>query len=59
LYLERRGKLWGTFSREGDDLKRIHRTDLLSQHRLVNAKIFGIFREAYKDTRIKVEIKKG
>jgi hypothetical protein len=43
---------------EGDDFKRMHRTDMLSLQRLVDAKKFGIFEVAYKDTKIKVEIKK-
>lgn len=43
---------------EGDDFKRMHRTDMLALQRLVDAKKFGIFEVAYKDTKIKVEIKK-
>jgi hypothetical protein len=43
---------------EGDDFKRMHRTDLIAIQRLVDAKKFGIFEVAYKDAKIKVEIKK-
>jgi hypothetical protein len=43
---------------EGDDFKRMHRTDMLALQRLVDAKKLGIFEVAYKDTKIKVEIKK-
>jgi len=43
---------------EGDDFKRMHRTDLLALQRLVDAKKFGIHEVKYKDTTIKVEIKK-
>jgi hypothetical protein len=43
---------------EGDDFKRMHRTDMLALQRLVDSKKFGIFEVAYKDTKIKVEIKK-
>ena len=43
---------------EGDDFKRMHRTDMLALQRLVDAKKIGIFEVAYKDTKIKVEIKK-
>ena len=43
---------------EGDDFKRMHRTDLLALQRLVDAKKFGIFEVAYKETKIKIEIKK-
>jgi hypothetical protein len=43
---------------EGDDFKRMHRTDMLALQRLVDAKKTGIFEVAYKDTKIKVEIKK-
>ena len=43
---------------EGDDFKRMHRTDLLALQRLVDAKKFGIHEIKYKDTTIKVEIKK-
>ena len=43
---------------EGDDFKRMHRTDLSALQRLVDAKKFGIHEITYKDTKIKVEIKK-
>jgi hypothetical protein len=43
---------------EGDDFKRMHRTDMLALQRLVDAKKIGIFEVAYKETKIKVEIKK-
>jgi hypothetical protein len=43
---------------EGDDFKRMHRTDLIALQRLVDAKKFGIFEVSYKETKIKVEIKK-
>jgi len=43
---------------EGDDFKRMHRTDLLAIQRLVDAKKFGIHEVKYKDTTIKIEIKK-
>jgi hypothetical protein len=43
---------------EGDDFKRMHRSDMVALQRLVDAKKFGIFEVAYKDTKIKVEIKK-
>ena len=43
---------------EGDDFKRMHRTDMLALQRMVDARKFGIFEVKYKDTKIKVEIKK-
>jgi hypothetical protein len=43
---------------EGDDFKRMHREDLRAIERLVDAKKFGIHEVTYKDTKIKVEIKK-
>jgi hypothetical protein len=43
---------------EGDDFKRMHRADMVALQRLVDAKKFGIFEVAYKETKIKVEIKK-
>jgi len=43
---------------EGDDFKRMHRTDMIAVQRLVDARKIGIFEVAYKDTKIKVEIKK-
>ncbi len=43
---------------EGDDFKRMLRTDLQKLERLVEAKKFGIFEVEYKEGKIKVEIKK-
>jgi hypothetical protein len=43
---------------EGDDFKRMHRIDMATLQRLVDAKKVGIFEVAYKDTKIKVEIKR-
>jgi hypothetical protein len=43
---------------EGDDFKRMHRTDLLAVERLVAAGKLGIHEITYKDTKIKIEIKK-
>ncbi len=43
---------------EGDDFKRMMRTDLQKLERLVDAKKFGIFEVNYKEGKIKVEIKK-
>ena len=43
---------------EGDDFKRMHRTDMASLQRLIDARKYGIHEVAYKDTKIKVEIKK-
>jgi hypothetical protein len=43
---------------EDGDFKCIHRTGLPDLQRLVDAKKFAIFEIAYRDTRIKVEIKK-
>jgi hypothetical protein len=43
---------------EGDDFKRMHRADMIALQRLVDQKKFGIIEVAYKDTKIKVEIKK-
>ena len=43
---------------EGDDFKRMHRTDMLAVQRLADAKKLGIFEVAYKDSKIKIEIKK-
>ena len=43
---------------EGDDFKRMHRSDLLALQRLVDAHKYGIHEVKYKDTTIKVEIKK-
>ena len=42
---------------EGDDFKRMMRTDLQQLERLVDAKKFGIFEVDYKEGKIKVEIK--
>jgi hypothetical protein len=43
---------------EGDDFKRMLRTDLQKLERLVGAKKFGVFEVDYKEGKIKVEIKK-
>jgi hypothetical protein len=43
---------------EGDDFKRMMRTDMLKLQRLVDLKKIGIFEVDYKDGKIKVEIKK-
>jgi len=43
---------------EGDDFKRMHRSDLHAVERLVEQKKFGIHEIKYKDTTIKIEIKK-
>ncbi len=43
---------------EGDDFKRMLRTDKLAVERLVDQKKFGIHEVSYKDTKIKIEIKK-
>jgi hypothetical protein len=43
---------------DGDDFKRMHRADLLALQRMVDARKFGIFEVKYKDTKIKVEIKR-
>ena len=43
---------------EGDDFKRMLRTDLQKLERLVETKKLGIFEVDYKDGKIKVEIKK-
>jgi hypothetical protein len=43
---------------EGDDFKRMLRTDLQKLERLVEAKKFGVFEVDYKEGKIKVEIKK-
>ncbi|MDP2797776.1 MAG: hypothetical protein Q8N94_09735 [Methanoregula sp.] len=43
---------------EGDDFKRMLRTDLQKLERLVESKKFGIFEVDYKEGKIKVEIKK-
>jgi hypothetical protein len=43
---------------EGDDFKRMHRSDLLALERLVASGKTGIHEITYKDTKIKVEIKK-
>ena len=43
---------------EGDDFKRMMRTDLQKLERLVDAKKFGIFEVDYKEGKIKMEIKK-
>ena len=43
---------------EGDDFKRMHRNDLTALNRMIEAKKFGIHEVNYKETTIKVEIKK-
>jgi len=43
---------------EGDDFKRMLRTDLKKLERLVESKKVGIFEVDYKEGKIKVEIKK-
>jgi hypothetical protein len=43
---------------EGDDFKRMMRTDMLKLQQLVDAKKVGIFEVGYKEGKIKVEIKK-
>jgi hypothetical protein len=43
---------------EGDDFRRMLRTDMIALLRLVDQKKFGIFEVAYKDSKIKVEIRK-
>jgi hypothetical protein len=43
---------------EGDDFKRMMRTDMLKLQHLVDEKKPGIFEVAYKEGKIKVEIKK-
>ncbi len=43
---------------EGDDFKRMLRTDLQKLERLVDAKKFGIFEVDYKEGKIKIEIKR-
>ncbi|HUH78818.1 MAG TPA: hypothetical protein VLY83_02870 [Methanoregula sp.] len=43
---------------EGDDFKRMLRTDMASLQRLIDAKQFGIHEVSYKGTKIRVEIKR-
>lgn len=43
---------------EGDDFKRMMRSDLQKLERLVESKKFGVFEVDYKEGKIKVEIKK-
>ncbi|MFA6224896.1 MAG: hypothetical protein WC620_01630 [Methanoregula sp.] len=43
---------------DGDDFKRMLRSDLLKLERLVEAKKFGTFEVDYKEGKIKVDIKK-
>jgi len=43
---------------EGDDFKRMLRTDLQKLERLIGEKKFGVFEVDYKEGKIKVEIKK-
>ncbi|MFA5347808.1 MAG: hypothetical protein WC294_06700 [Methanoregula sp.] len=45
---------------EGDDFKRMHRSDMASLQRIVGAKSFGIHEISCKDGKIRVQItKKG
>ena len=43
---------------EGDDFKRMHRADMLALERLVASGKTGIHEVQYKDTKIRVEIRK-
>jgi hypothetical protein len=43
---------------EGDDFKRMHRADMTALQRLVDARKLGVFEVKYKDSTIKVEIRK-
>jgi len=43
---------------EGDDFKRMLRTDLAALNRLIDAQKYGIHEVSYKGSTIKVEIKK-
>jgi hypothetical protein len=43
---------------EGDDFKRMHRADMIALQRLVETKKYGVFEVAYKDSKIKIEIRK-
>ncbi len=43
---------------EGDDFKRMPRTDMVALQKLVDAKKFGIFEVNSKERKIKIEIKK-
>ena len=43
---------------EGDDFKRMLRSDLTALQRLIDAQKFGIHEVSYKGSTIKVEIKK-
>lgn len=43
---------------EGDDFKRMHRSDMQALQRIIDEKRFGIHEITYKDKKIKVEIKK-
>ncbi|HSQ93406.1 MAG TPA: hypothetical protein VLL74_03845 [Methanoregula sp.] len=43
---------------EGDDFKRMHRADMIALQRLVDTKKYGVFEVAYKDSKIKIEIRK-
>jgi hypothetical protein len=52
-------KWMGKVIYEGDDFKRMMRTDMLKLQHLVNEKKLGIFEVAYKEGKIKVEIKKN
>ncbi|MDD1684723.1 MAG: hypothetical protein LUQ19_02400, partial [Methanoregula sp.] len=53
-------QIMGKVVYEGDDFRRMLRTDMIALQRLVDAKKVGVFEVAYKDKKIKVEItKKG
>jgi ribosomal protein L25 (general stress protein Ctc) len=54
----RKGGYMGAVIYDGDDFKRMMRTDMLKLQRLVDSKKTGIFEVDYKDGKIKVEIKK-
>ena len=43
---------------EGDDFKRMPRSDMIAVQRLVDSGKLGIHEVKYKDTKIKIEIKK-
>jgi hypothetical protein len=54
----RERQIIGKILSEGDDFKSMHRTDMIALQRLVDVKKFGISVVVYKDTRIKIGIKK-
>jgi len=43
---------------EGDDFKRMLRSDMAALQKLVDARKFGVHEVSYKESRIKVEIRK-